>query len=322
MKHFLVLLPLTALIAPALAPAQQTVPPKAPAHKSIEVEGDGASLIGREPTGPARPTPRDAAGHPDLTGFWKPIKDGKPIGNIGRDLPGFRLPLTPEGEAALKHNLTETVDPEARCILGGIPRHDASGLPFEILQTPKRLAFLYLYSTHRFIPTDGRERDADPEPRFFGNPIGTWRGDTLVIDSTGFKDTNIWIDENANPASGEMHTIEEWTRPDAGHIHLVLTVDDKRYYTHPFTFTRTWVLGGPGEGLTEYACNENNVDLKHLGPGPGAIGPDGNRGADIPKTLPDNPPPPEFYEQQEKAPKPALPVGQGHGEAPHDKPRG
>jgi hypothetical protein len=70
--------------------------------------------------------------------------------------------------------LTKTIDPEALCILGGIPRHDASGLPFEI-QTAHRIAFLYLYSTHRFIPTDGRQREEDLEPRFFGNPVGTGR---------------------------------------------------------------------------------------------------------------------------------------------------
>jgi hypothetical protein len=268
---------------------------------SVEVEGSGAKLHGEEPAGPARPAPRDAAGHPDLTGYWKPIKEpGKPGGNIGKDLPGFELPFTAAGKAALIHNRTKTIDPEALCILGGIPRHDASGLPFEVLQTPKRLAFLYLYSTHRFIPTDARTREEDPEPRFFGNPIGAWQGDTLVIDTIGFKDEKIWLDENADPQSDAMHAVEKWTRPDADHIHLELLVDDKKFYTHPFTFSRTWVLGQPGEGLTEYACNENNVDAKHLGPGPGAIGADGNRGSDIPDKLPDNPPPPEFYDQPKK----------------------
>lgn len=250
---------------------------------------------------PHRPVPRDQAGHPDLTGFWKPIRDKtRPGGNIGKDLPGFKLPFTPEGEAALQHNLTKTIDPEALCVLGGIPRHDASGLPFEVLQTPARLAFLYLYSTHRFIPTDGRTREPveDLEPRFFGNPAGTWEGDTLVIDSIGFKGEKIWIDENGNPASDKMHTIEKWTRPDADHIHLELTVDDPKFYTHPFPFSRTWVLGAPGEGLSEYSCAENNIDAAHIGPGPGGVGADGNRGSDIPDKLPDNPPGPEFYEQQ------------------------
>jgi hypothetical protein len=59
-----------------------------------------------------------ADGHPDLNGFWKGMKDTKPGGNIAKDLPGHKLPLTPAGEAAWKHNTTATVDPEAICILG------------------------------------------------------------------------------------------------------------------------------------------------------------------------------------------------------------
>jgi hypothetical protein len=81
--------------------------------------------------------PKTADGHPDLNGFWKGTPDTKPVGNIAKDLPGLKLPLTPEGEAAWKHNTSATVDPEAICILGGIPRHNASGLPFMVLQTPQ-----------------------------------------------------------------------------------------------------------------------------------------------------------------------------------------
>jgi len=280
----------------------QTPPPKpqSPRPQSIETS-DGKSstgLFGAEPTGAARPTPRDSLGHPDLTGYWKPLREkGKPTGNIGRDLPGFKLPLTAAGEAALVYNRTKTIDPEALCILGGIPRHNASALPFEILQTPRRLAFLYLYSTHRFVPLDGHAHEDDPEPRFFGNPSGTWEGDTLVIDTVGIKDERIWADENADPQSDAMHVVERWTRPDAAHLHLEMIVDDPKFYTRKFTYTRNWVLGPAGEGLTEYSCAENNVDAQHIGPGPGAIGPNGERGADIPPKLPDNPPPPEFYDK-------------------------
>src|ERR1043165_4269132 len=101
-----------------------------------------------------RPAPRMADGHPDLSGYWKGTRDTTPVGNIGKDLPGFKLPLTPAGEAALQHNLTATIDPESLCILGGIPRHNASGLPFEVLQGTKKVAFLYFYTYYRLIPVD------------------------------------------------------------------------------------------------------------------------------------------------------------------------
>jgi len=131
-------------------------------------------LFGEEPTSPPRPTPRTADGHPDLSGFWKGSLATSPVGNIGKDLPGFKLPLTAAGEAALQHNLTATVDPESLCIIGGIPRHSASALPFEIVQSSKRVAFLYMYTYFRVIPVDGRSHEPDPDPTFFGDKVGKW----------------------------------------------------------------------------------------------------------------------------------------------------
>jgi hypothetical protein len=236
---------------------------------------------------PSKPAPRTADGHPDFNGYWKGTRDTKPVGNIAKDLPGLKLPLTPEGEAAWKHNVTATVDPEAVCILGGIPRHNASGLAFEVLQGPHKLAFLYFYSYYRLIPIDAtRKHSEDPDPSFFGEELGHWDGDALVIDSIGFKDTQVWADENGSPHSDALHVVERWTRPDADHIHVDTTIDDPKFYTRPFTYSRTWIAGNPGEELHEYSCAENNVDRDHLGFGPGPIRPDGTRGYLNPAPLP------------------------------------
>ena len=233
------------------------------------------------------PAPRTADGHPDLSGYWKNMPGTTPGGNLGKDLPGFKLPFTPAGEAALQHNLTATIDPESLCILGGIPRHNGSGLAFEVLQGQKKVAFLYFYTYYRLIPIDAtRKHTEDPDPTFFGEELGHWEGDTLVIDSIGFKDEKVWLDENANPHSDALHVVERWTRPDMGHIHVDTLIDDPKFYTRPFTYSRTWIAGGPGEELHEYACSENNVDQSHLGFGPGPIRKDGTRGYENPAPLP------------------------------------
>lgn len=235
-------------------------------------------------------TPRTADGHPDLSGYWKGTRETKPVGNIAKDLPGHTLPFTPAGEAAWKHNVTATIDPESLCIIGGIPRHNASGLPFEVLQGAHKVAFLYLYTYFRLIPVDpNRKHSEDPEPSFFGEELGRWDGDALVIDSVGFKDTQVWADENGSPHSDALHVVERWTRPDYDHIHVDTLIEDPKFYTKSFTYGRTWVLGKPDEETHEYACSENNVDRDHLGFGPGPILPDGTRGYDHPKPLP--PPP-------------------------------
>ncbi len=227
---------------------------------------------------PKGPTPRLTDGHPDLSGYWQPNRKDKPGGNIGKDYPGYKLPFTPAGAAALKHNVEHTVDPEALCIVGGIPRHDASGLPFQLLQGKSQVAFLYWYTTYRLIPFDIRKHEDDVDPSFFGDEIGWWEGDTFVIDSTAFKEERTWIDENANPHSDAQHTVERWTRPDLAHLHLELVVEDPKFYTEPLHYQRTWFIGKPGQIVREYSCAEDNVDAPHIGPGPGPIGPDGQRG--------------------------------------------
>ena len=241
------------------------------------------------PTGPA---PRAADGKPDLSGYWKDDGNADPLGNIGKDLPGYKLPFTPAGAAALKYNFEHTIDPGSVCIPRGFPRAITEyGIGFQLLQSKGITAFLYLLdNTFRLVATDGRTHPEDPDPAYFGQAIGSWDGDTFVIDSVAFKDTNSWIDENANPHSDAMHTIERWTRPDLGHLHLELTVEDPKFYTQPIHYQRTWV--NSPQDIREEACSENNIG--HYGTGPGAIRPDGTRGYDHlaplpPLPTPDNP---------------------------------
>lgn len=256
----------------------------APPPAAGVVEADPAQvLLGKPFEGTAEPTPRDAAGRPLLTGYWKLLREqGKPDGNLGKDLPGFQLPYSEAGRKALARNVSQTIDPEARCIISGSPRLTTSVLPFEILHTGKRLAFFYYLSWHRWVWLDGRQLEDDPDPRYLGNNVGRWDGDTLVIEANGFKDSaegRIWLDDNANPQSSQARIVERWTRPDRQHLNLELTYTDPVYYTQPVTYRRSWVLAPPGEQLTEFSCEWNTPwVVEHLEPGPGVIGPDGNRG--------------------------------------------
>jgi hypothetical protein len=245
---------------------------------------------GSVPPPPKGPAPKTVDGHPDLTGFWRDDGNAHPHGNIGKDLPGYMLPFTAAGEAAHKFNVEHVVDPESRCLPGGIPREDAGDGGFQLLQVPGTAVFLYQYGTFRLIPTDGRKHTDDPDPTYFGEAVGSWDGDTFVIDSVGFKDANTWADENADPVSDTRHLVERWTRSDLGHLHLDLLIEDPKFYKQPIHFQRSWLLA-PGRQTREEACTENNIDVfsGHLGPGPGPIRADGTRGYENPAPLP--PPP-------------------------------
>lgn len=250
--------------------------------------------------GPRVETPQGLDGKPDLTGFWRPLKEpGKPGGNLGKDEPNFILPFNELGKRALVYTQNHTVDPEALCVLGGIPRHNGSGLPFEVLHTPQRIAFTYNYNTNRLISIGERaQRTAKPLPTYFGTAKARWDGSTLVIETSGLRDSvhdKIWLDENGNPTSDQTTVIERWTRPDYHHLNLEMTITDPKYYTRPFKFVHTWIRAPEGLGQQEYACNEANIAADQIGPGAGVIGPDGNRGFGYTEPLPAEPPGPEAY---------------------------
>lgn len=292
------------LIASIATATQAQVPQAAPAGTDAATVDETAALMRGQPyQGPTQATLRGLDGKPDLTGFWRPLREpGKPGGNLGKDEPGFVLPFSETGKRALIYTQNHTVDPEAQCILGGIPRHNGSGLPFEILHTPQRLATTYNYNTSRVVWIDeSRKRPDLLEPRYFGYPIAKWDADTLQIETRGLRDSvkdRIWLDENGNPTSDQTQVIERWTRPDRHHLNLVMTVTDPKYYTRSILFKRTWVLADPGAGQKEYACNESNLSGDLIGPGAGVIGPDGNRGFGYSEPLPAVPPGPEAYDER------------------------
>lgn len=222
------------------------------------------SKAAKAPAASTKPAPRMPDGKPDLSGFWQGPLLRSMFASVGGP------PLTSAGKEAYKYNMTKTVNPEGLCLFAGIPRASISGVPFEIVQNSNRLVFLYeLMTTWRSIPVDGRDHPKDIEPSFFGNGIGKWEGDTLVIDSIGFKDRLSWIDDDAHPHSDAMHVVERWSRIDAGHLAHEVTVEDPKFYTKPWTFSRVFTHMAPGKQPMEYACTENNKDLVHgLGFGP------------------------------------------------------
>ena len=210
----------------------------------------------------SRPTPRTADGKPDLSGFWQ----GPLLRNMFDSTGGPQF--TPAGKAAYDFNMTKSENPEGLCLFAGVPRASISGVPFEIIQSAHRVAFLYeLMTAWRSVPIDGSPRPKLSES-FFGNGVGHWEGDTLVIDVTGFKDYLSWVDDDAHPHSDAMHVVERWTRTDMDHLAHETTVEDPKFYTKPWTFKRVFTSMPPGQQPMEYACDENNLDRSHLGAGP------------------------------------------------------
>ncbi len=83
---------------------------------------------------------------------------------------------------------TRVDEPRAMCLPAGFPSGMLYILPIQIVHHPKYLVIIpELQRAARIIPTDGRKHREGIEPSYYGDPVGRWEGDTLVIESVNFK---------------------------------------------------------------------------------------------------------------------------------------
>jgi len=150
---------------------------------------------------------------------------------------------------------TNKYDPVMTCQPLGIPRH---GTPRRIIQQDKDIIFFYPANAdygggnqeYRDIPTDGRARSARTAnlAMYYGNSIGTWEGDSLVIDSINFVDTT-WLGRGGFFHSGSMHIIEKLTRV-GNELRYDMTIEDPEVFVEPWVMpTRVLRPGGFGDGI-------------------------------------------------------------------------
>jgi hypothetical protein len=224
------------------------------------------------------PAPR-LNGKPDLSGIWKappstlgPNRSGS--GAVGADLSDIgdihnnvfyeikreEEPLKPEASAVVSKRRNET-RPQALCLPMGAPSF-MMVRAFKIIQTPQQLVmFGETPDPPRQIYLDGRSLPKDPEPTWLGSSVGKWEGDTLVVQTTGFKEQG-WLDNAGHPRSEQMLMTERFHRRDFGHLDLEIRYEDPQYYTRPFTNKTTLNLI-PDSDVIEYVCTENEKDRAH-----------------------------------------------------------
>jgi hypothetical protein len=230
----------------------------------------GAPNTGKDLTAPA---PKAADGHPDLSGVWDrgmPVTPGRtgPAARPFQDLPSMiegGLPFQPWAAELRKQRLAENSKehPDAHCLpLHPVQLH-SHPQPRKIIQTPAEVLIIYEANDGlRQIFTDGRALPQDAEPWWYGYSVGKWDGDTLVVESKGFRDMG-WIDEEGTVLTETGKVTERFRRPNVGNLEIEITVDDARAFTKPWTVKLNQRLM-PDTELIEFVCQENNRSLPHL----------------------------------------------------------
>jgi hypothetical protein len=94
----------------------------------------------------------------------------------------------------------------------------------------------------RRIFTDGRGHTADPNPTLYGDSIGHWDGDTLVVDTVGLlPQTILAINEAIGvPSDGDMHVVERIHLTGPNEMHDDMTITAPKILTKPWTTTRIY----------------------------------------------------------------------------------
>jgi hypothetical protein len=165
---------------------------------------------------------------------------------------------------AERHAANSKDHPDAHCLpLHPIQLH-LHPQPRKLIQTPGLLLMLYEANDgQRQIFMDGRPLPTgDVNPFWYGYSVGRWEGDTLVIESLGYKDQS-WIDEWGTPATESLRVTERIRRPDYGTLEIQVTATDPKAFTQPFTFTVVQRLM-PETELIEFVCGENNLPATRL----------------------------------------------------------
>ena len=238
----------------------------------------------------AGPVPRAADGKPDLSGIWQYMRppgsavpepaaeatapadrDIIPLAvrrsqfwNLGASFPDG-LPFQPWAAELHRKRVEENSkdNPDAHCLPLGLMQLHTHGQPRKMIQAPGVIVILYEANGGiRQIFTDGRPLPKDAEPWWFGYSIGKWDGDTLVVESTGFRDLG-WLDVEGSVLTESGKVTERFRRVDYGHLEIQVTIDDPKAYTKPWTVTvHQRVL--LDTDLIEFVCQENDKDGSHL----------------------------------------------------------
>jgi hypothetical protein len=218
----------------------------------------------------AQEIPRLSNGRPDFSGIWQVLNEanydlephvarhslqmregpegpvpsittlrmgavGAVPGSMGVIVGGGKIPYTAEARALKEENMAHWSerDPEVKCFLPGVPRATYMPMPLQIVQSENDMFIAYQYA--------GAVRDIymnNPGPSqvdsWMGWSVGSWEGDTLVVDVTGLAE-GTWFDRAGSHHSYQLHVVERYTMMGPNHIDYQATISDPLVLTEPFT---------------------------------------------------------------------------------------
>ena len=199
---------------------------------------------------------RTAFGRPNLNGIWQavgshhnniephaaspgPVVELASLGAIPGGLgivEGGEIPYTAAARAQQQDNKEHALerDPAVNCYMPGVPRATYMPMPFQIVQTEDYILIAYEFASASRVVYMDRPDFVAPVDSWMGHSLGSWDGDTLVIDVTG-QVPNTWLDASGNHHGNAVHVVERYTAISENHMMYEATIEDPEVYTRPWT---------------------------------------------------------------------------------------
>ena len=177
---------------------------------------------------------------PDWRGVWiaeglTAELSGFPGPEAQYKLLGQDAPWNEQGMARVRAAGANQADQKANG--WGFPLMMNAAAPLQFLVTPHETLIINVYRDVRHVYTDGRDHPLpdDRWPTTWGDSVGRWDGDTLVIDTVSVRDPNRYFFSNP-PLSDQAHYVERLRMTAPDRIESTMTIED------PVTLSAPWVV--------------------------------------------------------------------------------
>jgi len=209
-------------------------------------------------------------GHPYIS-FYRHPTNAHPtfrVADLNNTIlqPWARDELRKANEQSLSGKIIST--PKERCWPVGVPAFLLlPATPVYFIQTPKQVTMVWMQDHQVRRVYLNQSHSTKPKPSWFGESVGHYEGDTLVVDTIGLS-PKTFIDNYFTPHTEQLHVIERFHTIDDGKtLEVNVHVEDPGAFTAPWNAVQRYrrMENGP---MAETVCAENNGDHFNQGMGP------------------------------------------------------
>jgi hypothetical protein len=151
------------------------------------------------------------------------------------------------------------------CMPAGVPGFSSFVVePVFFVQAPKEILIIYSGDQQVRRVWMNVSHNARPDPSWYGESVGHYEGDTLVVDTIGLN-ARTFLDNYRTPHSDKLHVVERYRLTnDRRVLETQIQVEDSDTFNHPWSATQRYrkVQEGP---MAEQVCAENTSDVGLFG---------------------------------------------------------